>query len=128
MSPSLRIAAVLGVLCSFPVTLDAELPSFVDRAGALGLTRIHTGGSPQKGYIVEAKGGGVAVIDFDNDGDQDLYWVNGATIAAPDQGGGNALYRNDGTQFADVGPALAASELGDTVRQPSPAQRCPLSD
>ena len=112
MSPSLRVAAALGVLCSFPVTLDAELPSFVDRAGALGLTRIHTGGSPQKGYIVEAKGGGVAVIDFDNDGDQDLYWVNGATIAAPDQGGGNALYRNDGTQFADVGPALGASGRG----------------
>ena len=27
-----------------------------------------------------------------------------------------------------LGHALAASELGDTVRQPSPAQRCPLSD
>ena len=48
-------------------------------------------------YMVETFGSGVAWIDYDNDGFQDLYFVNGAPGAA------NALYHNnnDGT-FTDV--------------------------
>ena len=78
---------------------------FVDVAVDVGLTRVHTGGGPDKGYIVEAKGGGVAALDFDDDGDIDIYWVNGATLEAPHRGGGNALYRNDGDRFTDVAEA-----------------------
>ena len=86
---------------------------FIDVAVALGLTKRHTGGGPEKDYIVEAKGGGAAFVDFDSDGDLDIYWVNGATLAAPDQGGGNALYRNDGPQgFADVAASLGAEGRG----------------
>ena len=77
----------------------------------LGLTRPHTGGGPEKHYIIEAKGGGAALLDFDDDGDLDIYWVNGATLEAPDSGAGNALYRNDGTGgFVDV--AAAQKVLG----------------
>ena len=72
----------------------------------LGLTRVHTSGSLAKGYIPEAKGGGTAALDFDHDGDQDLYWVNG-------QGGGHALFRNDGlTGFVDVGETLGVAGRG----------------
>ena len=77
----------------------------------LGLTRPHTGGGPEKHYIIEAKGGGAALLDFDDDGDLDIYWVNGTTLEAPDSGAGNALYRNDATGgFADV--AAAQKVLG----------------
>ena len=79
---------------------------FVDVAAELGLTRVHTSGSLEKGYIPEAKGGGTAALDFDRDGDQDLYWVNG-------KGGGHALFRNDGlTGFVDVGEAFGVAGLG----------------
>ena len=87
-------------------------PSFVDVAESVGLTRVHTGGGPEKEYIVEAKGGGAAFLDLEGDGDLDLYWVNGATLAHP-QGAGNALYRNDGDAgFTDVAPAAGASGRG----------------
>ena len=87
-------------------------PAFVDVAESVGLTRIHTGGGPEKEYIVEAKGGGAAFLDMEGDGDLDLYWVNGATLEDP-EGGGNALYRNDGSAgFTDVAPAVGATGRG----------------
>ena len=85
-------------------------PYLVDIAEAVGLTRVHTGGGPDKEYIVEAKGGGGAVLDVEGDGDVDLYWVNGATLEDP-AGAGNALYRNDGAAgFRDI--AVAAGVTG----------------
>jgi hypothetical protein len=70
---------------------------FVDVTAKAGITFVHkSGASPQK-YMVETFGSGVAWIDYDNDGFEDLYFVNGAPGAA------DALYHNnhDGT-FTDV--------------------------
>ncbi|SVE26378.1 uncharacterized protein METZ01_LOCUS479232, partial [marine metagenome] len=87
-------------------------PAFVDVAESVGLTKVHTGGGPDKEYIVEAKGGGAAFLDLEGDGDLDLYWVNGATLGYS-EGGGNALYRNDGSAgFTDVAPAVGATGRG----------------
>ena len=44
----------------------------------------HTAGSPGKNFILEAKGAGVALLDYDNDGWLDIYLVNGSTNAALD--------------------------------------------
>ncbi len=59
----------------------------------------------KKTYIVEAKGGGAAFFDYDNDGDQDLYVMNGSRFEGFPKGQepANALYENqgDGT-FVDV--------------------------
>lgn len=88
----------------------AQLPQspFVDMAQAWGVRRPHVGGGPEKRYIVEAKGGGAALLDVEGDGDLDIYWVNGADLENPAAGAGNALYRNDGKEgFADV-----AADLG----------------
>ena len=97
-----------GGLCILWTCCAATEPlaPFVDVAAELGLTRVHTSGSLAKGYIPEAKGGGTAALDFDRDGDQDLYWVNG-------QGGGHALFRNDGpTSFVEVGEEFGVAGLG----------------
>ena len=60
----------------------------------------------EKRYIVEAKGGGAALLDADGDGDLDIYWVNG-------EGGDNALYRNDrGRGFVDKAAAAGATGRG----------------
>jgi hypothetical protein len=72
-----------------------------------GLTRWrNVTGGPEKHIIVEAKGSGVALLDYDNDGWLDIYLVNGSTFDA--QTGKTtpphaALFHNnhDGT-FTDV--------------------------
>ena len=74
------------------------------KAGLAGFQ--HVSGTPEKKYILEAPGSGVAIIDYDNDGWPDIYLVNGSTYDAlsgkqtPPRA---ALYHNnhDGT-FTDV--------------------------
>jgi len=56
---------------------------FQDVAKAAGLTSWHhTAGTPEKRLILEAKGPGVCLIDYDNDGWLDIYLVNGSTYDA----------------------------------------------
>ena len=80
---------------------------FQDVSEKAGLTHwTHKMGTPAKKYIVETKGSGVGLIDYDNDGWLDIYVVNGSTFDALD---GKetpphaALFHNnhDGT-FTDV--------------------------
>jgi enediyne biosynthesis protein E4 len=53
----------------------------VSRQAGLASWR-YAGGSPQKRYIVESLGSGVALLDYDNDGWLDIYLVNGMTYDA----------------------------------------------
>ena len=79
-----------GLLLCIVACAPADGPSFpfIDKASDWGIEQSHVGGGAEKRYIVEAKGGGAALLDADGDGDLDIYWVNG-------EGGDNALYRND---------------------------------
>ncbi len=80
---------------------------FTDVAPQAGLTMLNVNGeSATKPYIIETTGSGVAVLDFDRDGWQDILVLNGqtlpgetSTVAHPT----SHLYRNnhDGT-FQDV--------------------------
>jgi enediyne biosynthesis protein E4 len=56
---------------------------FSDLAKSAGLASFRlTSGDDDKRFILETTGAGVAIIDFDNDGWQDIYLVNGGTLAA----------------------------------------------
>jgi hypothetical protein len=96
--------------------LAAEAPptiSFRESAEAAGV-RFRTASShtAQK-YLPESMVGGVAILDYNNDGQQDLFFVNGAALQDPMPAGAqpdksdprfwNRLYRGnrDGT-FTDV--------------------------
>ena len=58
---------------------------FMDVAKQAGLTTWHhTAGTPKKEFILEAKGPGVCLLDYDNDGWLDIYLVNGSTYKALD--------------------------------------------
>jgi hypothetical protein len=80
---------------------------FQDIAAKAGLTTWHhTMGTPQKRYILEATGSGVALLDYDHDGWLDIYMVNGSTwdaLAGKASAPHAALFHNnhDGT-FTDV--------------------------
>ncbi len=88
--------------------------SFVENAKERGIDFIQINGSPQKDYIVEAKGAGVAVADVNIDGWDDIYLVNGAFLKGKviDPPPRNHLFLNkgDGT-FRN---ATEESGLGDT--------------
>jgi hypothetical protein len=61
--------------------------------------------APDKKYIVESMSGGVALLDFDNDGRVDIYFTDALTVAtAKDpKAARSALYRNLGHgRFEDV--------------------------
>jgi hypothetical protein len=70
-----------------------------------GIRFVHTDGSSGRRYIVETVASGLATLDYDGDGDMDLYFLNGAPLpgARIDPAPRNALYRNDGGwKFTDV--------------------------
>jgi hypothetical protein len=94
-----------------PITAGGFVKSgpviFQDIAVQAGLAAwTHHMGSPEKNFILETVGSGVALLDYDNDGWLDIYLVNGSTVdavsgkATPPHA---ALFHNnhDGT-FTDV--------------------------
>ena len=80
---------------------------FEDVAEKSGLARWrHVMGTPERSFILETVGSGVALLDYDNDGWLDIYLVNGSTYDAMSgkaQAPHAALFHNnhDGT-FTDV--------------------------
>ena len=90
-----------------------DLPEFVDVTDATGIEFRNASSATSQKYLMEAMVGGVATLDFDQDGLLDLYFVNGAELADPMPGGRlpdksdprywNRLYRNEGEwRFSDV--------------------------
>ena len=117
MTPRLRTlrlaaAALLAVLTVIPCA-GGQKPSrparppiqFQDVTRASDIDFHLTCGGPEKLYIMESMCGGVAFLDYDNDGWLDIFMVNGSTVADLHHGAqpNFKLYRNtrDG-RFVDV--------------------------
>ena len=86
-----------------------------DVTPATGITFVHTDGSSGRRYYVETVASGLALFDYDNDGDEDIYFLNGAAlpgmkVESPPR---NALYRNDGGfRFTDVTAQAGVGDMG----------------
>jgi enediyne biosynthesis protein E4 len=86
---------------------------FKDMTAASGIVFQHSDGSSGRHYIVENVASGLALFDYDGDGDIDIYFLCGAALPGaryktPPR---NALYRNEGHwRFTDV---TQESGLGD---------------
>jgi hypothetical protein len=77
---------------------------FTDVTRAAGIEFVHTSGAFGRKYLPETMGAGLAFLDYDGDGRQDLFFVNGAEWPEKRRKAATqALYRNrgDGT-FEDV--------------------------
>ena len=72
-------------------------------AASTGLDLVLTSGGTPSREILEVKGCGLALIDFDSDGDLDVFAPNGATLAAPEEGPGCRMFENRGElKFVDA--------------------------
>jgi enediyne biosynthesis protein E4 len=86
---------------------------FRDVTESSGVDLVVTFGSVEKRYIIEYTGTGASLIDYDGDGDLDLYLVNGSALSLPPgDPPRDRLYRNDGGfHFTDV---TGSAGLGST--------------
>ena len=100
-----HVAVTVGCCCSLASTFADHPIQLHDVTGQTGITFQHTDGSSGRYYIVEAMSAGLALFDYDNDGDIDIYFLNGAARPGtkPKKRPRNALYRNDGGwKFTEV--------------------------
>jgi enediyne biosynthesis protein E4 len=119
MSPAVLLALVLLLGPAGPPS-KAEGIRFREVSQAWGIDfRHHHGGSGRR-YILESTAGGVVMLDYDLDGDQDLFFVDGGKIPGYiGEEPRSRLYRNDGGRFRDVtdasGIRVAGYGLGGTA-------------
>ncbi|MDY7093133.1 MAG: CRTAC1 family protein [Acidobacteriota bacterium] len=104
-----------------PPSADAD-DLFVDRAAEAGLDFVHFNGMSGELYFPEMTGAGAALLDYDGDGDLDVYLVQGSPLPAdlpmselllPPRHPApftDRLYRNDSTR-SDSGSELRFTDV-----------------
>ena len=99
-------------LLLMPPLLSSAAPYFRDVTDAMGLDFRHINGFSAERRLVETMGSGGALFDFDNDGDLDLYLVQGNSLSpSTESSPTNRLYRNDAGIFVDI---TRSANVGDT--------------
>jgi len=121
--PTIFALLILAAVLVVPAAADDEptLPRFVDITSDAGIGFIHSIGDDELSNIVESSGAGCVFFDYDNDGDLDIYLVNGRYLKTVSSVRGrhlerklkNALYRNNGdSTFTDVTDKAGVGDTG----------------
>jgi len=120
LSPRLQVAVVSCLIASLAAIsapiFEVTLPRGIDFT-------LHNSPTPQK-YLIETMPGGVALLDYNNDGLLDIFFVNGGRINSPmrtpedfdrrDPRYWNRLYRqNRDGSFTDVTEQAGLANAGD---------------
>jgi enediyne biosynthesis protein E4 len=108
------ICLFIALLCT---SAQAAPAPYLDITSLSGIEFEHSNGAFGAHYLPEIMGSGVGLIDFDADGDLDIYLVNGRGFGERGPTPTDRLFRNDGgdpLQFTDVTDAvgLTASDYG----------------
>jgi hypothetical protein len=114
--PLLCLALVVG-RASAPAAANGDMGvNYINVARQAGLTSKTIYGDEHKNrYLLETTGCGAAFIDYDNDGWQDVFLVNGTRLGGlpSEQTPTNHLYRNNGDgTFADVTQKAGLTRTG----------------
>jgi hypothetical protein len=110
--------SVLVLLCVCGSSLVAQPPSlpsvqFTNVTEKAGIKFVHYPGNKGIAIIREVFGPGLCVADFDGDGWQDIYFVNGRDLYGRGVSTSNALYHNNGDgAFTDVSEKAAVPGTG----------------
>ena len=112
--PGIRRSLAVGLLLVWTAceSTNAEI-RLTDITAQTEISFRHTAGGSGKQYIVEYITGGIALFDYDGDGDSDIYFLSGAPLRGTTSRSTptNALYRNDGKwKFTDV---TLTAKVGD---------------
>jgi hypothetical protein len=107
-----RILFVVMVIVLLSTRSSGQTPlvTFTDVLSESGIDFRYTFGDFTYENILESSGSGITILDYDNDGDMDLYMLNGTYLAGISDPDGevfkntpNQLYRNNGNgTFTDV--------------------------
>lgn len=93
---SATAAAVLAIGCASPgPDRAAPVSPFREAAVEAGLEATHFAGATGKFYMPEIMGSGAALIDYDDDGDLDVFLVQATDLDQPGRGPGHQLFRNE---------------------------------
>lgn len=99
------------LLLTLPL-FGSPAPYFRDVTDVMQLDFQHINGFSAERRLVETMGSGGALFDFDNDGDLDLYLVQGNSLSPSTESfPTNRLYRNDAGVFVDI---TTSANVGDT--------------
>jgi len=108
------LGSLIGQAVASPLlAVSSPHRGFENVAAASGVGFRHRASKTSQKYLPETMGGGVAMLDYNNDGLLDLFFVNGAALTDPMPKGAkpdksdpsywNRLYRNNGDgTFTDV--------------------------
>jgi len=110
-----RLIVAAMVLCIFARTRAHGAIVLRDVTEETGITFTHTDGSSGQHYIVESVSSGLALFDYDGDGDVDIYFLNGAALkgAKYNTVPKNELYRNEGDwKFINVTDQAGVGDTG----------------
>jgi hypothetical protein len=124
--PGATSSRALGAIeaASHAPALPADEAWFTDEAKKAGIDFVHFNGMSGRFYISEIMGAGCALFDFDNDGDLDIYLVQGqmlGQVKTPDRASiparslppGDRLYRNDLVVRADGSRILHFTDVSE---------------
>ncbi len=108
-------AAIPPLLCVFSYAYANGPIVLSDVTKETGVTFVHTDGGCGQRYIMETVSAGLALFDYDDDGDIDIYFLNGAPLKGTkaEVVPRNALYRNEGGwRFTDVTEEAGVGDTG----------------